>query len=169
MSESGRRYSNVVLKDGALDEYERNAGAVNATDRALMASLEDALKIQVTMEKTIKEYLDSFFREGRLPSMSWGEELVSIEQYIAVIQKQIAELKIKTNPVGKLSTEKFVTALRKMLSEWKDGAKQKQKIAQALVKQVLVSETGVDLQLIDPTTAWSPMASGSNGHQIWGD
>ena len=152
----------------ALDEYERNAGAVNATDRALMTTLEDGLKIQQTKQKTIKEYLDSFFREGRLPSMSWGEELVTIEQNIAVLQKQIAELKVKTNPTGKLSAEKFIAALRKMLSEWKEGAKQKQKIAQALVRQVLVSESGVDLQLIDPTTAWSPMASGSNGHQIWG-
>lgn len=137
----------------ALSAYEQTAGMVSEVETARLALLNEKLKVAATKQKTIKAYLDAYFREGRMPPMSYGDDLAVIEQDMASLRQQIDETKAKVRPPERISAERFVQALREVLAEEGGNMKRRQAVVRALVSEIRVGKEDIVVAMRNPLAA----------------
>jgi site-specific DNA recombinase len=156
---------NPQVLQSALDEYERGYRTRNADAFARVDACESKLKHLNLRLETLKAYMNSFINQGRLPPHSVGDDLLAVENEIKQATADLMDAKERARPPQKLDAERFIRALRDILASGNADPKRKSAVMHALVKEVVVSESRIEMVLLDPAAQDADVVREATGGQ----
>ena len=158
---------NPKLMQGAIDEYERACQSENSSELGHLRVLEEKIKEAHTKKTSIDTYLDNVLGKGIIPSTSWNEKLVDIEGQIAALKTECARIQEQIRLPQKTSADRCLRALPEILGDGIADPRRKQRVMQAIVKEIIVGETDIELVLADPTAAKTLVMNGTGVSMEW--
>jgi len=154
---------NPAILMAALDESERQWRERNAVVFAQVTELTKELKAATTRCDAIMDFADTFFRRGKQPPENVASRLEAVEAKIKELKRALAEAKAGTKAPDKPPADKFIRELRAVLSNGSAEPKRKQAVFQALVSEILVSDKGIEISLLDPAGQDVGLMDGTTG------
>lgn len=143
----------------ALKEHERSCNSINSVELARLNDVQRHLREVQLRQKTLMASVEKLLTEGHMLAPSLNEKLTALDIQIQELRAEEARAKLSAKPSEKIDANKFLRALREVLSDGNARPHRKQAVMKALVKQIVVSEEAIEMHLIDPTQEWFALAS----------